>query len=155
MSADPKRVAARYAGIEIPAETPPYTGPLEVIKGAKTSFKIPKKFRDRYPLTNAYLGKSYIEINVYRYGLELGLSSSQIYGIHLSVHPAIQGMGYAARMISALAHNTSMLPLVMIIGRVMNSNVFSMQKKLEKDPTLKVIPLELEGQPHGWAIYPA
>jgi len=82
---------------------------------------------------------------------DLGHYPDLVYEIHLSVHPDLQGKGYAAKMLQALALKLRK-PLWLMKSRVINPHVYSVVRKLEADPLMTVTPIEYDGDVQGWVL---
>lgn len=120
-------------------------------KSGTATFGLPRSKQEADPTTHALLQQSHIHYTPKTWLKELGYYPDTVYEIHISVHPDLQGKGYAAKMIRALAR-LSVHPLWVMKARIVNPQVLSVVEKLKKDPLLSVTEIEYDGDLQGWVV---
>ena len=118
-----------------------------IVRGATATFK--DALADE--ATNAALKKSTVTFLLKGYLKALGYTDDLAYETHISIHPGIQGKGYAAKMLTAVALKLNH-PLWLAKARIVNQHMFSVIEKLKHVPVLDVQPLEYNGAVQGWLI---
>lgn len=125
---------------------------LLVHKGSGfATFGLPRPLQESDPTTHALLQKSKVFYSPRTWLRDLGYYPDVVYEIHLSVHPDLQGMGYAAKMVRALAVEMGK-PLWIMKARIINPKVLSIVEKLKHDPLVTVQGIEYEGSLQGWVV---
>jgi len=125
---------------------------LLVRRGAgSATFGLPKPLQQNDPESHKLLQQSKISYLPKSWLRDLGYYPEVVYEIHLSVHPNLQGKGYAAKMVRALALEMGH-PLWIMKSRIINPQVLSVVEKLKRDPLVTVSDIEYEGALQGWVV---
>ena len=126
-------------------------GLLVYVRNGVATFGLPPHLRSNDPDAHKALQKSTVTYLPKTYLKDLGYYPGVVYETHISVHPDLQGKGYAAKMIQALALKLRK-PLWLMKARIINPHVYSVVKKLQADPLVTVTPIEYDGDVQGWVI---